>query len=184
MSHEHLARYGRETLELGDVTVAPADTVRSLGSALDSHMSMVAQMNSVISSCNYQIHQLGAIRDYISPSTCQKAVLAPVASRLDYCNVLLNVIPAYQMDRLQRVQYNAARLIAWCRKDSHITPVLRTLHWLPIYQRIKFKTLTYSVQGPPRLDPSICAQSSDLVCSCTHPTLRQPRATVGSTAAQ
>ena len=139
MSRAHLARYGRETLELGDVTVTPADTVRSLGSELDTGISLAAQVKSVISSCNYQIHQLGTTRKYISASTCHKAVLTLVTSRLDYCNVLLNVIPGYQMDRLQRVQNRAALLIARCIRDCHITSVLRTLHWLPIYQRIAFR---------------------------------------------
>ena len=92
-----------ETLELGSVMFAPADTVHSLTeSAFDSHISMAAQVNSVISWSYYQIHQLGTIRKYISGSTCLKVVLALVTSRLDYCNVFLNVIPGYQMDILQR----------------------------------------------------------------------------------
>ena len=50
LSRAHLARYGRGTLELGDVTVSPANSVRSLGSAFDNYLSMAAQVNSVISS--------------------------------------------------------------------------------------------------------------------------------------
>jgi len=158
MSRTHLVRYGRPTLELGGITVGPADVVRSLGSTFDTHMSMAAQVNYLISSCNYQIHQLGTIRKYISADTCHKAVLALVTSRLDYCNVLLNVIPSYQVDRLQKVQNCAARLIARCKKDCHITPVLRTLHWLPIYQRIRFKTMTYVFKALHSLAPAyVCS---------------------------
>jgi len=35
----------------------------------------------------------------------------------------------------------AARLITGTAKFSHVTPVLRTLHWLPIKQRVQFKVL-------------------------------------------
>ena len=45
MSRAHLARYGRDTLELGSVMFAPADTVHSLESALDGHISMAVQVN-------------------------------------------------------------------------------------------------------------------------------------------
>ena len=116
----------------------------------DSHISMAAQVNSVISSSYYQIHQLGTIRKYISGSTCLKVVLALVTSCLDYCNVFLNVIPGYQMDILRRVQNNAARLIARCRKDCHITssPDPPLAANLPEYQ---VQVFDLRVQDPPRL---------------------------------
>ena len=44
-----------------------------------------------------------------------------------------------QIERLQRIQNKAARLITRTRQRDHITPVLRALHWLPVCHRIKFK---------------------------------------------
>ena len=63
-------------------------------------------------------------------------------SRLDYCNSLLYNISESQLDKLQRVQNAAARLVAKCSKYESITPVLKSLHWLKIRQRIKYKILT------------------------------------------
>ena len=45
----------------------------------------------------------------------------------------------YLLNRLQKVQNNAARLILKAPKTDHITPHLHTLHWLPIDSRIKYK---------------------------------------------
>ena len=45
------------------------------------------------------------------------------------------------LQRLQRIQNCAARLITRTRKYEHITPVLRPLHWLPVRQRTLFKLL-------------------------------------------
>ena len=56
--------------------------------------------------------------------------------QIDYCNALLAGIADTQVKRLQSVQ-NAA---AWCSTQDHITPVLRSLHWLPVWWRIFFKT--------------------------------------------
>ena len=45
------------------------------------------------------------------------------------------------LDKLQRAQNAAARMLTRTRKFDHISPVLRNLHWLPIRQRIKYKLL-------------------------------------------
>ena len=42
---------------------------------------------------------------------------------------------------IQRVQNAAARILSKTSKFTHITPVLKQLHWLPVVERIKFKIL-------------------------------------------
>ncbi|CAH3190824.1 unnamed protein product, partial [Porites evermanni] len=44
-----------------------------------------------------------------------------------------------QLAKLQRVQNAAARLICKVRRFDHITPILFSLHWLPVRNRIQFK---------------------------------------------
>ena len=44
-----------------------------------------------------------------------------------------------QLFRLQLLQNMAARLVTRSPKSSHITPILKQLHWLPVEQRIVFK---------------------------------------------
>ena len=41
--------------------------------------------------------------------------------------------------KLQRAQNTAARVVMGVRKFDHITPALKTLHWLPVKDRITFK---------------------------------------------
>ncbi len=71
------------------------------------------------------------------------AVHAFVTSRLDYCSSLYCGISKSQIARLQLVQNAAARLLLKCRKHEHITLVLRSLHWMPVCQRIDFKILLF-----------------------------------------
>ena len=69
-----------------------------------------------------------------------KKLLCPfVLSRLDYCNSLLAGCPKYLLSKLPKVQNNAARLIFRTTRSAHITPMLHSLHWLPIEQRIEYK---------------------------------------------
>ena len=53
--------------------------------------------------------------------------------------IFISHIPQYQVQRIQRVLNAAARLIYHCPRFSHITPVLRSLHWLPVKFRVDFK---------------------------------------------
>jgi len=50
------------------------------------------------------------------------------------------VLSKIHLQRFQSVQNAAARLLSGARRRDHITPVLKTLHWLPVRKRIIFKT--------------------------------------------
>ena len=68
-------------------------------------------------------------------------------------NSLLFGLSQYQVNRLQKIQNHAARLVTKTPGNMHITPVLKHLHWLPIRQRIEYKLLLHvcralSGQGP------------------------------------
>lgn len=60
-------------------------------------------------------------------------------SRLDYCNSLMYGVNDIFIDRLQKMQNRAARLISLTKPRDKITPILKSLHWLPVRERIEFK---------------------------------------------
>ena len=69
-------------------------------------------------------------------------VSAFVLSRLDYCNSILLGCSNHLLEKLQKVQNSAARLILKAHKRDHVSPLLRTLHWLPIQAHIECKLST------------------------------------------
>ena len=68
------------------------------------------------------------------------AANALVGNQLDYSNSLFKSLGVLDLRKLQCVQNSLARIITNTTKYSHITPVRRTLHWLPIDHRSIFKT--------------------------------------------
>ncbi|KAK6187795.1 hypothetical protein SNE40_005741 [Patella caerulea] len=64
-----------------------------------------------------------------------------ILSKLDYCNSLLTGISSELLQKLQKIQNSAARLVSKSPKCSSISPVLNSLHWLRISERIEFKIL-------------------------------------------
>ncbi|KAK7090564.1 hypothetical protein V1264_010341 [Littorina saxatilis] len=85
-----------------------------------------------------------------------------VLSRLDYCNSILSGSPNYIIEKLQRVQNHAARLIFRSSKHDHITPLLQTLHWLPVQQRIQFKISTLCFRNFDLSSPSYLSDLLDV----------------------
>src|SRR5215475_8810577 len=62
-----------------------------------------------------------------------------VSSKLDFCNSLYADLPMSTIRPLQVVQNSLARAVYSSRKFDHVSPLLRSLHWLPISQRISYK---------------------------------------------
>ncbi len=87
-------------------------------------------------------------------SDTEKLVHAFMTSRLDYCNALLGGCPASSINKLQVVQNAAARVLTRSRKYDHITPILQSLHWLPIKFRISYKILLLAYKALNGLAPA------------------------------
>jgi len=86
-----------------------------------------------------QLRQLRSIKQSLTLQATKTLVHAFVSSRLDYCNSVLAGVSGQLLHRLQVIQNAAARLVTGVRKYERMTPVLRSLHWLPVRQRITFK---------------------------------------------
>ena len=67
-------------------------------------------------------------------------VHAFISSGLNYCNQLFVGVSGQLLDKLQSIHNTAARLVTGARKFDRVTPVTRQLHWLPVRQRLQFKT--------------------------------------------
>ena len=65
-----------------------------------------------------------------------------VHSKLDYCNSLFYNLSKSQLSRLQQIQNFLARTVMNAPKSCHITPILRSLYWLWITERIEYKLLS------------------------------------------
>ena len=78
---------------------------------------------------------------YLTSESTKTLVHAYVTCRLDNCNSLLLGSPKYQIQKFQRVQNCAARLVAGQPRAAHICPVLMELHWLPVEQVSTLKVL-------------------------------------------
>ena len=88
-----------------------------------------------------ELRRIASIRQYLSFDATKTLISVFVFFKLDYCNFFLAGAPKHLIGKLQRVQNAAARLAVQCRRQHHITPVLYSLHRLPVLCRIQSKAV-------------------------------------------
>ena len=115
---------------------------------------MNKHVDCTVQAAFFKLREISYYRRFLTMHSLKVLVHAYVTSRLDYCNSVLLGLPDNLLCKLQSVLNAAARLVTGTRKFDHITPILKYLHWLPIKQRIKYKTLLLVFKSLNNLAPS------------------------------
>ena len=149
--------------DLNGTSINFSSTVRNLGVTLDQNLSFQQNVSRVCQICYFELRRINSIRHYLSQDALTKLIYAFVLSKIDYCEFLLAGCPKQLIQKHQKVQNNAAGLICRTRKSDHISPVVHTLHWLPVEQRSECKLLLLAFQSVNNEDPSYV---SDLLKFC------------------
>ena len=132
---------------------------------MDPHLNFEAHIKHLCKTSFFHLRNISKLRPTLTLADSERLVHAFVSSRLDYCNALLIRIPSKSLQRLQYIQNSAARILMRVRKYDHITPILRSLHWLPISFRTEYKVSLLTHQcihgnAPPYLKELVSPQPS------------------------
>ena len=127
------------SLSFGHNVMSFSTTAKKHGFHFADDMRIDAQVHDICRKVHIDRQRISSIRHLLSIDTTKTLLSAFVLPKLDYCNSLFNGSPMYVPEKLHKVQSSAARLIFQCRKQNHISPLLISLHWLPINARIEYK---------------------------------------------
>ena len=144
--------------DLGSLQPYAKNVVSNLGVKLDDALKLDKQISAVVSSSFYHLRLLAQIKSVLSFEDFERVIHAFISTRLDYCNALYVGLNQASIARLQLVQNAAARLLTGTRKRDHITPVLASLHWLPVRFRIDFKILLFAFKSLNNLAPQYLSE--------------------------
>ena len=128
-----------QAVDIAGTRVPFSDSVKLLGVTLDSTLSFDKHVTNVVRGCNYHLRALRHIRPVITTEVAKTIACSMVSSRLDYCNSLLCGTTAKNLQRLQTVQNDLARTVLQVSRRTSATQSLKSLHWLPVKQRIDYK---------------------------------------------
>ena len=128
------------SVSVGDMQVSPSSKVRDLSVVFDQYLTFHDHIN-ICKSTHFHLRGIGIIRNLLTFDATAQLIHALITSCLDFCNSILYNLPNKQIERLQRIQNQAAHMLKRIPRRNHITTVLRELHWLRIHDRIIFKIL-------------------------------------------
>ena len=126
-------------LSVGHNVISFSTTAKNIRFYLRDDMRIDAHLQDIYDKAYINIHHISSIRHSLSIDAVKTLFSAFVPPKLDYCNSLFRSCPMYMLERLQNIKNSAAKLIFQCHKQSHISPLLKTLHWLPIKACIDYK---------------------------------------------
>uniref|UniRef100_A0A672G1Q5 Reverse transcriptase domain-containing protein n=1 Tax=Salarias fasciatus TaxID=181472 RepID=A0A672G1Q5_SALFA len=135
----------------------PAQSVKNLGVIFDSELNFIPHIKNITKIGFYHLKNIARVRPFLSQASTEVLMHAFISCRLDYCNALLSGLPKKNISNLQLLQNAAARVLTRTRGRAHITPVLQSLHWLPVRFRIDFKVLLLVFKCLNGLAPSYLA---------------------------
>ena len=110
-----------------DTNVSFVSSVKNLGISPAANLSMSQHMSNMCKATYVQIRHMGSIWHLLTTQATQ-TLYALALSRLGYCNSLLSGCPQYSLDKLQKVQNAAARLVCKAKESDRIHPVLEAVH--------------------------------------------------------
>ena len=106
---------------------------------MDGQLTLATYISSVCHAGFFQLRQLRSVRRSLTTEATRALVQAFISCRLDYYNSLLpgSLMFIFHDSSLCRTRQPA---VSGAHRHDHITPVLVGLHWLPVRQRIIYKT--------------------------------------------
>jgi len=135
-------------IKVAGTVVQFSDSVKLLGVKLDATLTLDRHVADVVRSCSYHTRALRHIRSSLNLETAKMIAQSLVSTRLDYCNSLLHGTTSGNFDRLQVAQNALARVVCQAPWTSSVTELRRSLHWLPVRQRVDYKlaVITYKTR--------------------------------------
>ena len=119
--------------------IYPVSSAKDLGIILDRSLTYDDHITEVVSKCVAALCQINRVKHLLDTKTMVTLIKTLVFSKLFYCSSVWSNTSKKNMDRLQKVQNFAARVVTDTRKFDHVTPVLTQLNWLTVTNTLNFK---------------------------------------------
>jgi len=118
--------------------LTPAKSAKDLGVILNPNLTYEDHITKAVSTWMSQLDQIDRVKHVLDKDTLTIVVSCLVFSKLYYCSNVLSNTTESNLDKGQKVQNFACRIISGVKKFDHITPVLRAMQWLPIRQQLYY----------------------------------------------
>ena len=99
------------SVSVGNMQVSPSSKVRDLGVVFDQYLTFHDHISGICKSTHFHLRGIGRIRKLLTFDATAQLIHALITSRLHFWNSILYNLPNKQIERLQRIQNQAARML-------------------------------------------------------------------------
>ena len=149
-------------ITLFDNEISPVPVVKDLGVHLDASLNYNEHITKTVSNSLIKLKQINRIKHLLDRKTLLLLMNTFIFSKLLYCSTVWSSTSKRNIDKLQKVQNFAARIVLGLKKYDHISEGLRSLNWLPIKDRLKLNDATMVFKCINNLVPSYLAKKFKL----------------------
>ena len=96
---------------MGDAQICPSSKVRDLGVVFDQYLTFYDHISGICKSTHFHLRSIGRIWNLLTFDATAQLIHALITTRLDNCNSILYNLQNSQIERLQRIQNQAARML-------------------------------------------------------------------------
>ena len=109
------------SVSVGDMKVFPSSKMRDLCVVFYQYLTFHDHISGICKSTHFRLRGIGIIRNLRAFDATAQLIHALIISRLDFCNSIFYNLPNKQIERLQRIQNQAARMLKRIPRRHHIT---------------------------------------------------------------
>ena len=159
---QNITSNGLTAVSVSGTSVPISNKVTTLGTIIDSKLSLTSHVKATVKTCNYHMQAIKHIRHLLSEQNTSTLAVSLIQTKLDYCNSLLHNTSVTNIQALQRIQNNLARLTVRPTTQTPTITLLQSLHCLPIQHCITYKIASLTHTALQRKQPSYCTYMSFL----------------------
>lgn len=158
-------------LKMNDEEIKRVKSMKYLGVMIDDKLEFKEHFDYIYKKMAKKVGFLGRISRKLAIETkiiIYKTIIAP---HLDYCSTILYLMNDEQMNKLQKIQNRAMRIILRMNRYTSRKFMLETLQWQSVRQRLTFNALIMIHKINNNLTPNYLKENIQRVCeTSTHET--------------
>jgi hypothetical protein len=142
-SRQLLSKCALPSFSLGGAEISFSPCVRDLGVFIDKFLTFDRHISKVSSVAFSHLHVIGRIRRSLSSVQAHMLVQSLVISRINYCSTIYNGLTNKQLQRLQRIQNAAMRIVTRRKKSQSVKEDMEKYNWLGISDLVPYRTASF-----------------------------------------
>ena len=124
-------------INLDGTLIKPQSNVKLLGVTLDQNLAFNKQIEGVINKCNSSLAMISRAASKLPKELLKMAYIGLVRSHMEYASSIYMTVAKRHLEKLDRIQKKAVRLICHAPRNSHAAPLMEELKLETLEKRRK-----------------------------------------------